>query len=180
MKEMEAETHIHNSSSIGALQISQATYGDEENAVEANYMSSPEHNNDEMNIRSDPPADKRELSPPQGDDGIDLTDSKDIPPPATVDNAGEEMKQQNLPSRSKNTQQKYRNINSYYGHKIGFYQTLSLVLNAGLMLYAHLGLSAVIYSSRDPSITSLLDLDNSAINENENSNAGGADAIRLQ
>ena len=48
------------------------------------------------------------------------------------------------------------NINSYYGHKIGFYQTLSLVLNAGLMLYAHLGLSAVIYSSRDPNITSLL------------------------
>lgn len=47
-----------------------------------------------------------------------------------------------------------RNINSYYGHKIGFLQTLSLVLNAGLMVYAHVGLSAVIFSSRDPSITS--------------------------
>ena len=30
-----------------------------------------------------------------------------------------------------------RNINSYYGHKIGFLQTLSLTLNAGLMIYAH-------------------------------------------
>ncbi len=57
---------------------------------------------------------------------------------------------------------KKRNINSYYGHKIGFYQTLSLVLNAGLMLYAHLGLSAVIYSSRDPNITSLLSSDTAA------------------
>ncbi|KAL7541037.1 hypothetical protein ACHAXR_011534 [Thalassiosira sp. AJA248-18] len=46
-----------------------------------------------------------------------------------------------------------RNINSYYGHKIGFLQTLSLTLNAGLMVYAHVGLSAVILSSRDPSIT---------------------------
>mmetsp|Transcript_21012 Transcript_21012/g.50674 ORF Transcript_21012/g.50674 Transcript_21012/m.50674 type:complete len:681 (+) Transcript_21012:41-2083(+) len=46
-----------------------------------------------------------------------------------------------------------RNINSYYGHRIGFLQTLSLTLNAGLMIYAHLGLSAVILSSKDPSIT---------------------------
>ena len=183
---MEAETHIHeNSSSIGALQISQATYGDEENAVEANYMSSPEHNND-MNIRSDPPADERESQPKQGDDAaIDLTASKEdkplssSPPADDVDNPGEEVKQQQLPSSSE-TEQKYRNINSYYGHKIGFYQTLSLILNACLMLYAHLGLSAVIYSSRDPSITSLLDLDNSAADsENKNSNAGGADANNM-
>mmetsp|Transcript_40149 Transcript_40149/g.84327 ORF Transcript_40149/g.84327 Transcript_40149/m.84327 type:complete len:265 (+) Transcript_40149:101-895(+) len=47
-----------------------------------------------------------------------------------------------------------RNINSYYGHKIGFLQTLSLTLNAGLMVYAHVGLSAVILSSQDPSLTS--------------------------
>ena len=46
-----------------------------------------------------------------------------------------------------------RNINSYYGHKIGFLQTLSLTLNAGLMVYAHVGLSAVIFSSRDPDTT---------------------------
>lgn len=45
------------------------------------------------------------------------------------------------------------NINSHYGHRIGFLQTLSLTLNAGLMIYAHLGLSAVIYSSQDPAIT---------------------------
>ncbi|KAL7467702.1 hypothetical protein ACHAXS_011451 [Conticribra weissflogii] len=47
-----------------------------------------------------------------------------------------------------------RNLNCYYGHKIGFLQSLSLLLNAGLMIYAHVGLSAVIFSSRDPSITS--------------------------
>ena len=53
-----------------------------------------------------------------------------------------------------------RNINSYYGHKIGFLQTLSLTLNAGLMIYAHLGLSAVILSSRDPNITASLNTNN--------------------
>ncbi|KAL7544644.1 hypothetical protein ACHAWF_008018 [Thalassiosira exigua] len=46
-----------------------------------------------------------------------------------------------------------RNLNSYYGHKIGAYQTISLLLNAGLMLYAHLGLSAVILTSQDPTLT---------------------------
>mmetsp|Transcript_12017 Transcript_12017/g.22331 ORF Transcript_12017/g.22331 Transcript_12017/m.22331 type:complete len:581 (+) Transcript_12017:147-1889(+) len=46
-----------------------------------------------------------------------------------------------------------RSINSYYGNKIGFLQTLSLTLNAGLMVYAHVGISAVILSSQDPSIT---------------------------
>ena len=44
------------------------------------------------------------------------------------------------------------------------------------MLYAHLGLSAVIYSSRDPSITSLLD---SAVDNNENGSAGGADDMSM-
>lgn len=36
---------------------------------------------------------------------------------------------------------------------MGILQTLSLVLNAGLMVYAHLGLSAVILSSQDPTLT---------------------------
>lgn len=49
-----------------------------------------------------------------------------------------------------------RNINSYYGHGMGFIQTLSLVLNAGLMVYAHVGLSAMIYSSLDPALTGSL------------------------
>lgn len=47
-----------------------------------------------------------------------------------------------------------RNLNSYYGNKIGFVQSLSLILNAGLMIYAHLGLSGVILSSQDPALTS--------------------------
>ena len=86
---------------------------------------------------------------------------------------------QQLTASTKNSKQppKHRNINSYYGHKIGFYQTLSLLLNAGLMIYAHLGLSAVIYSSRDPSITALLDstssaLDDGAATNNDNGENG--------
>jgi hypothetical protein len=51
-----------------------------------------------------------------------------------------------------------RNLNSYFGDKIGFAQTLSLVLNAALLVYAHVSLSAVIYSSRDPSITSSVNI----------------------
>ena len=47
-----------------------------------------------------------------------------------------------------------RSINSYYGCKVGLLQTTSLVLNTGLMLYAHLGLSGVVLSSLNPSITS--------------------------
>ena len=40
------------------------------------------------------------------------------------------------PSSSR-SQQKLKSINDYYDtNKIGFYQTLSLVLNAGLMIYA--------------------------------------------
>mmetsp|Transcript_35984 Transcript_35984/g.61382 ORF Transcript_35984/g.61382 Transcript_35984/m.61382 type:complete len:556 (-) Transcript_35984:93-1760(-) len=44
-------------------------------------------------------------------------------------------------------------INSYYARKVGLLHTFSLLLNAGLMVYAHLGLSGVIFSSLDPSST---------------------------
>lgn len=47
------------------------------------------------------------------------------------------------------------NINQYFGHKIGLLHMLSLALNAGLMVYAHVGLSAVIFSSQDPASTTL-------------------------
>ena len=40
-------------------------------------------------------------------------------------------------------------LNDHYGNTIGFLQTFSLLLNAGLMVYAHVGLSGVVYSSRD-------------------------------
>mmetsp|Transcript_25141 Transcript_25141/g.37153 ORF Transcript_25141/g.37153 Transcript_25141/m.37153 type:complete len:605 (+) Transcript_25141:126-1940(+) len=43
-----------------------------------------------------------------------------------------------------------RNLNSHYGNVTGFLQTLSLILNVGLMVYAHLGLSGVVYSSQPP------------------------------
>jgi hypothetical protein len=49
-----------------------------------------------------------------------------------------------------------RNLNSYYGHKIGFLQSLSLLLNAGLMVYAHIGLSGIILSNQDPARTSVV------------------------
>ena len=41
-------------------------------------------------------------------------------------------------------------LNGHYGNTIGFIQTFSLLLNAGLMVYAHVGLSGVVYSSQDP------------------------------
>lgn len=41
-------------------------------------------------------------------------------------------------------------LNGYYGNKVGFLQTFSLVLNAGLMIYAHVGLSAKVFSSQPP------------------------------
>ena len=47
------------------------------------------------------------------------------------------------------------NINQYFGHRIGLLQILSLTLNAGLMVYAHVGLSAVIFSNQDPASTTL-------------------------
>ena len=47
---------------------------------------------------------------------------------------------------------KPQSINDHYGHQIGFYSTLSLILNAGLMIYAQVGLSGVVLSSLDPNI----------------------------
>eukprot|EP00984_Skeletonema_dohrnii_P000418 scaffold144_cov94-Skeletonema_dohrnii-CCMP3373.AAC.1 len=133
----------------------QVASGDEDAAAVNNV--SPEH------IRGTTAADDAESQPLQ-QDVIDTTATKDTSPsplpadgnssPNSTDNNNQGETNDQL-SSIKNTPQKYRNINSYYGHKIGFYQTLSLLLNAGLMLYAHLGLSAVIYSSRDPSITAL-------------------------
>eukprot|EP00985_Skeletonema_marinoi_P006241 scaffold2709_cov215-Skeletonema_marinoi.AAC.2 len=135
----------------------QAAYGDKD-VVGVAVNLSPEH------MRGATTADDAESQPLQ-EDVIDTTAAKDTSPspspspadvsasPNSTDNNQGETDDQL--SSIKNTPKKYRNINSYYGHKIGFYQTLSLLLNAGLMLYAHLGLSAVIYSSRDPSITAL-------------------------
>lgn len=68
-----------------------------------------------------------------------------------------------------------RSINSYYGHKIGFLQTLSLTLNAGFMIYAHLGLSAVIFSSRDPSMTGTTASNTGNTNNDAQVGVGGGD-----
>lgn len=41
-------------------------------------------------------------------------------------------------------------LNAYYGNFKGFLATVSLILNSGLMVYAHVGLSAVVLSSQPP------------------------------
>ncbi len=48
---------------------------------------------------------------------------------------------------------KNKSINDYYGHKIGFFQTLSLILNALLMVYAQVGQSGIVLSSLNPNPT---------------------------
>ncbi len=49
-----------------------------------------------------------------------------------------------------------RSINSHYGNAAGSISTVSLLLNSGLMLYAHFGPLGEIYSSRDPDSSSSL------------------------
>jgi len=46
-----------------------------------------------------------------------------------------------------------RSMNSYYGKKIGLFQTLALALNTGLLVYAHVSQNAVIFCNRDPKIS---------------------------
>jgi hypothetical protein len=41
-------------------------------------------------------------------------------------------------------------LNRYYGNRKGAIATLSMILNAGLMVYAHVGISAVVLSSQPP------------------------------
>ena len=108
----------------------------------------------------------------------DNGDVENPSPPSMEEKGGDSalngsLNNNNDDASSKTPSSTKRNINSYYGHKIGFLQTLSLTLNAGLMIYAHLGLSAVILSSRDPNITSSLNTNNvgsdvvSDVNNNE-------------
>ena len=102
---------------------------DEENATpDGDDINIENGNNNDNGDGDNSPAEKEEVVVE-----VSSSTSPDAPPPSTTTK---------------------RNINSYYGHKIGFLQTLSLTLNAGLMVYAHVGLSAVILSSQDPSITS--------------------------
>ena len=55
---------------------------------------------------------------------------------------------------AKPTSSTYKSVNDYYGHKIGFYQTLSLFLNALLMVYAQVGQSGIVLSSLNPNLAS--------------------------
>lgn len=93
-------------------------------------------------------------------------------PPEDPDEGGEEAS----PAKEDASDDGVRNINSHYGHRIGFLSTLSLTLNAGLMVYAHVGLSAVILSSRDPAITAGANDNANAADDNGVGGGGAAGA----
>ena len=57
--------------------------------------------------------------------------------PAESLSSADDKQQNAAPSTNKS-------INDYYGHNIGFFQTLSLVLNALLMVYAQVGQSGIV------------------------------------
>ena len=115
-----------------------------------------------------------------------MNDEEDIENPILSESgvvSSEKATDNDSPTTTQTQEEVKRNINSYYGHKIGAISTISLTLNAGLMIYAHrklynimvlsfcayhiilcltniklysvliVGLSAVILSSRDPSLT---------------------------
>lgn len=100
-----------------------ATAATTENDVENPTPSSPEEDGN----------DKLQQQPQQENEG-------DGTPPAPQKLTTEERTEYDnnaLLHHNPVTTGEKRNINSYYGHKIGFLQTLSLTLNAGLMIYAH-------------------------------------------
>eukprot|EP00984_Skeletonema_dohrnii_P020087 scaffold9706_cov79-Skeletonema_dohrnii-CCMP3373.AAC.7 len=65
--------------------------------------------------------------------------------PAESSSSADDKQQNASPSTNKS-------INDYYGHKIGFFQTLSLVLNALLMVYAQVGQSGIVLTSLNPDL----------------------------
>ena len=61
-----------------------------------------------------------------------------IPPVADENLESEKATDNDNPTTTTQTQtEEKRNINFYYGHKVGAISTISLILNAGLMIYAH-------------------------------------------
>jgi len=79
-------------------------------------------------------------------DSANICTTEEPPPPSSpTTNAPNSVDDEELPKKK-------QSINDHYGHQIGFYSTLSLILNAGLMIYAQVGLSGVVLSSLDPNI----------------------------
>jgi hypothetical protein len=85
-----------------------------------------------------------------------------VPIVARFCNNGSKMDEDNEAKNEKNNEgssstqkapSKNKSINDYYGHKIGFFQTLSLFLNALLMVYAQVGESGIVLSSLNPNPT---------------------------
>eukprot|EP00986_Skeletonema_menzelii_P012534 scaffold6943_cov157-Skeletonema_menzelii.AAC.11 len=70
-----------------------------------------------------------------------------------------------------------KSINDYYGHKIGFFQTLSLVLNALLMVYAQVGQSGIVLSSLNPDLTTEFQ---SSSSNNDDTSEGRCNAQDLE
>lgn len=60
-------------------------------------------------------------------------------------------------------------LNTIYGNRIGILQSLSLIINVGLMIYAHIGVSALILSNQqriEDQVSSSSSNDNNSLNNN--------------
>jgi len=97
------------------------------------------------------------------DDNVNVC-IEELPPPSSP-TPNSEVDDDELPIPKK------QSINSHYGHQIGFYSTISLILNAGLMIYAQVGLSGVVLSSLDPNIAIIPSQDINSNNNTSNSTA---------
>jgi len=73
----------------------------------------------------------------------DPTSPPDDPLPVDLDSDKDRVNDGNLDG-CESEERPRKSLNSIYGNRHGFWQSLSLVLNAGVMVYAHVGLSAVI------------------------------------
>ncbi|KAG7344185.1 paraquat-inducible protein A domain containing protein [Nitzschia inconspicua] len=90
----------------------------------------------------------------KGVDVINADATKDHPVSDEEDGSKADI-QQNVDTTEridpvKNSTNEVSTLNAYYGNFKGFLATVSMILNAGLMVYAHVGLSAVVLSSRPP------------------------------
>jgi len=114
--------------------------------VEKNPTSSAAEENSNIKDESAPTSNFQVVTtvPTNEEDNNVVNDEEDIENPTSPvldDNLESEKATDNdNPTTTSQTQdevQVKRNINSYYGHKVGAISTISLILNAGLMIYAH-------------------------------------------
>ena len=78
------------------------------------------------------------MSRSQSDEEVERLESVDLEPPTP---AKDDTDKEDEPST--------RSLNSIYGSKLGLLQSLSLLFNTAVMIYAHFGLSAIIISNQE-------------------------------